>query len=84
MPLQHNSIFYTKIDNYGVQRGDTGRILSRWRSPVASKVALDMLPRAMCLALYRLIRVAIKMAHDEGTFVRHRRLFHLTNCSEIT
>jgi hypothetical protein len=32
-----------------------------------------MLPRAMCSALYRLIRVAIKMAHDEGTFVRQSK-----------
>jgi hypothetical protein len=35
-------------------------------------------------ALYRLIRMAIEMAHSEGTFVRRRRLFHLTNRSEIT
>jgi hypothetical protein len=39
----HNLIFYTKIDDHGIRRGDTGQILARWQSPVASKVALDML-----------------------------------------
>ena len=37
----------------------------------------------MRLAPYRLIRMAIEMAHDRGTFVRRRRLFRLTNHSEI-
>jgi hypothetical protein len=40
---------------------------------MASRVALDLL-----------IRMAIEMAHDGGTFVRRRRLFRLTNHSEIT
>jgi hypothetical protein len=34
-------------------------------------------------APYRLIGMAIEMAQDEGTFVRCRRLFRLTNRSEI-
>jgi hypothetical protein len=51
---------------------------------VASRVALDMLRWAMRSALHRRIVMAIKMAHDGGTFVRCRRLFCLTNCSKIT
>jgi hypothetical protein len=32
------------------------------------KVALDMLHRAMCLALHRRIVIAIEMAHEGGAF----------------
>ena len=38
----HNSMFYSKIDDHGVRLGDMGRILARWRRPVASRVALDL------------------------------------------
>ena len=51
---------------------------------LAYRVALDLPYWVMRSALYRLIRMAIEMAHSEGTFVRRRRLFHLTNRSEIT
>ena len=44
------------------------RILARWRLSVASKVALDMLHRAMCLALHQRIVIAIEMAHEGGEF----------------
>jgi hypothetical protein len=81
---RHNSIFWAKIDDHGVRRGDTGWILARWRRPVASRVALDLPYWEMRSAPYRLIRMAIEMAHDGGTFVRRRRLFCLTNRSEIT
>ena len=50
---------------------------------MASKVALDMIWQAMPLASHRLIRMAIEMAHNGGTCVRRRRLFCLTNRSEI-
>ena len=56
-------------------RGDTERILTQWQRPVAYKVALDMLHQAMRLASYCLIYMAIKIAHDGGSFVRRRRLF---------
>ena len=39
---RHNSAFCSKMDVHGVPRGDTGRILAKWRHPVASKVALDL------------------------------------------
>jgi hypothetical protein len=65
-PQRHNSIFYTKIDDHGIRWGDTGRILARWRRPVASKVSLDLPNWAMCLASYRLTRMAFEMAHEAG------------------
>jgi hypothetical protein len=58
-----------------------GQILAQWWHPVASKVALDMLHWAMHSELHRRIVMAIEMAQDRGTFVRHRHLFYLTNCS---
>jgi hypothetical protein len=81
---RHNSIFWAKIDDHGVRRGNTGQILARWRRPVASRVALDLPYWVMGSAPYRLIRMAIEMAHNGGTFVRRRRLFRLTNRSKIT
>jgi hypothetical protein len=64
---RHNSIFYAKIDDHSIRRGK-GQILAQWRRPVASKVALDMLHWVMCLALYRLIRLAIETARKGGVF----------------
>jgi hypothetical protein len=63
---RRNSIFYAKIDDHGVRRGNTGRILDQLRHPVASRVALDLPYWAMCLALYHLIRMAIEMASEVG------------------
>ena len=57
----HNSIFYSKINDHGVRRSVVGQILARWRSLVASKVALDLPYWAMRSALYHLIRMAIEM-----------------------
>ena len=51
--------FYAKIDDHGIRRGDTGRILAQWQNPVASRVALDLPYWAMRSASYRLIRMAI-------------------------
>ncbi len=79
-----NSIIYSKIDDHGVRRGDTGWILAGWRRPVAHKVALNMLHQAMCLATHRRILMTINMAHNGGTFVHHHCLFRLTYRSEIT
>jgi hypothetical protein len=64
----HNSIFYAKIDDYGVRWGDTGQILARWRRPVASRVSIDLQYWAMRSAPYRLIRMAIKMASKSAAF----------------
>ena len=67
-PQRHNSIFYTEIDDHGVRRDDTGRIIDQPRLPVASRIALDLLYWAMRSALYRLIRMAIEMASEVGAF----------------
>jgi hypothetical protein len=81
---RHNSIFYAKIDDHDVRRGDTGQILTHCWRMIASRVALDLPSWAMCLALYRLICMAIEMASEIGAFVRCRRFFCLTNHSKIT
>jgi hypothetical protein len=62
----HNLIFYSKIDDHGIRRGDTGRIIARWWRPVASRVALDLPYWVMRLAPYRLIRMSIEMAREVG------------------
>jgi hypothetical protein len=49
--------------------GDTGRILTRWRHPVASRVALDLPYWEMRSALYLLIRMAIEMASKSAAFI---------------
>ncbi len=68
-PQRHNSIFYAEIDYHGVHWGNTGRIIARWRRPVASRVALDLPYWAMRSAPYRLIHMAIEMACVRGRFV---------------
>jgi len=65
---RHNSIFYAEIDDHGVRWGDTGQILTQWRRPVASRVALDLPYWALRLVLYRLIRMAIEMASESAAF----------------
>ncbi len=70
-----NSIFWAKIDDHDVRRGDTGQILTQWRRLMASRVALDLLLWAMRSVLYRLIRMAIKMASKVGAFVCCRAVF---------
>ena len=60
--------FYAKIDDHGVRWGDTGRIIARWRRPVASRVALTLPHWAMLLAPYRLIRMAIEMVHKAAAW----------------
>ena len=61
----------------GGRRGDTERVVARWRRSVASGEALVMLHRAMRSVLHRRTAMAIEMARDGGTFVRRRRLFRL-------
>ncbi len=80
---RHNSIFWAKINDHDVRRGDTGQILAQWRCLMASRVSLDLLLWAMRLALYRLIRMAIEMVSKVGAFVHCRRCFCLTNHSKI-
>jgi hypothetical protein len=53
--------------------GDTERVVTRCRRPVASGVALDMPHQAMPSVLLRRICKAFEMGRDGGAFVRHRR-----------
>jgi hypothetical protein len=61
-------MFYAKINDHGIRRGNTGQILAQWWRPVASRVALDLPYWVMRLAPYHLIRMAIKMASEVGAF----------------
>ena len=61
----------------GGLRGNTERVVTRWRRPVASSVALDMLHWAMLHVLLQCLRMAIEMASDGGAFIRRHRLFCL-------
>jgi hypothetical protein len=58
-----------EIVNHGGRRGNTAQALARWRHPVASSEALDVLHRVMRLASYRCIALAIKIARDLSAFV---------------
>jgi hypothetical protein len=59
----------------GGRRGNTERVVARWRHLVASIKALDLINRAMRSVSHRRTAMAIEMAHDGGAFVRCRRLF---------
>ena len=60
-------VFFEIID-HGGRRGNTAQALARWRHPVASSEALDVLHRAMHLASYRCIAMAIEIASDLPAF----------------
>jgi hypothetical protein len=60
----------------GSRWGNTEQVVARWRLPGASSVDLDLLHLAMPRSLLQRIRMAIKMACDGGTFVRHCRFYH--------
>jgi hypothetical protein len=61
-------VFSTEIVDHGGCRGNAMRALARWRHPVASSEALDVLHWVMCPASYRHIRMAIKIASDLPAF----------------
>ena len=71
------SIIFVFIVALRGHRGDTERLVARWRRPVASGEALVMLHWAMRFILHQRTAVAIEMAHGGGTFVRRRHLFRL-------
>ncbi len=57
---------YAKIDDHGIYWGNMGKINARWRGPVASKVALDLLYWLICLALHQRTAKAIEMVNKRG------------------
>jgi len=61
----------------GGRRGNTERVVTRWRRLVASIKALDLLYRAMRAVLHHRTAMAIEIASNGGAFVRHRHLFRL-------
>ena len=61
----------------GCRRGDTERVVARWRHLVAFMKALDLLHQAMLTVFHHRTAMAMEMASDGGTFVRCHRLFCL-------
>ncbi len=59
----------------GGRRGNAEQVVAQWQLPGASSVSLVMLHWVMPRALLQCVRMAINMAHNGGTFVRHRHLF---------
>ena len=62
----------------GGRQGDTERVGTRWRRPVASGViALEMLHQAMPHVALQRLTMDIEMARNGGAFVHRCRLFRL-------
>jgi hypothetical protein len=61
-------MFYAKINDHGVRRGNTGQILTLWQRPVTSRVALDLPCWAMHTVSHRHIAMTIKMTSEGGVF----------------
>jgi len=61
----------------GGRRGNTERVVARWRHLVASIKALDLLHRLMGAVSHHRTAMAIKIASDGGAFFRRRHLFRL-------
>jgi hypothetical protein len=55
----------------GGRWGNTEQVVTRWRLPGASSVALNLLHWVMPRSLLQRVRMAIKMACNGGTFVCH-------------
>jgi hypothetical protein len=61
-------VFSTEIVYHGGRHGDAMRALTRWRHPVASSEAMDVLHRAIRPASYCRIRMAIEIASNLPAF----------------
>ena len=61
----------------GGRRGNTERVVARWRHLVASIKALDLLHQAMHAVLHHRTAMAIEIASDGCAFVRRHHLFRL-------
>jgi len=58
-----------EIVDHGSRRGDTTQALARWRHPLASSEALDVLHRAIRLVSYCCIAMAIEIVVDLPAFL---------------
>ncbi len=56
----------------GGRWGNMEQVVAQCQRPVASRVALDMLHRAIPHSLLQCVCMAIEVACNGGTFVRHR------------
>jgi len=70
-----------ETDDPGGHRGNTVQIVARWRCPVASNVAQDVLHRVMWSVLQWWIAKAIDTASEGGAFVCHHRFVVVHNLS---
>ncbi len=61
----------------GVCGSNMEQVVTQWRRPVASNMALDILHWEMLHELLQCLCMAIKMACNGGAFVRCRHLFRL-------
>jgi hypothetical protein len=61
-------VFSTDIADHGGLWSDTAQALNRWRHPVASSEAPDVLHRAMRPALYRCVAMVIEIAINSPAF----------------
>ena len=61
----------------GGRRGNTERVVARWRRLVAFIKSLDLLHRAMRAVSHHRTAMAIAIDSDGGAFVRRRHLFRL-------
>jgi hypothetical protein len=59
---------FNEFVNHDGWRGNTAQALARWRHPVASSEALDVLHRAMHPTSHRRIRMVIKIVVDLPAF----------------
>jgi hypothetical protein len=59
---------FSEFVNHGGRRGDTAQALARWLHPVALSEAPDVIHRAMRLASYHCIAMAIEIAIDSPAF----------------
>jgi len=55
--------------NHGGRQGDKAQALTQWRHPLVSSEALDVLHRAMRLASYRCIAMAIEIVVNLPAFL---------------
>jgi hypothetical protein len=60
---------FNEFVDHRFRRGDTAQALARWRHPVTSSEALDVLYRAMRPASYSYIATAIETASDLPSFL---------------
>ena len=75
------TLFVAKTNDPGGRQGNTVRIITRWRRPVASNAAHDDLHWAMCSVLQWWIAKGIETASEGGAYACHHRFVVVHNLS---